>query len=92
MVELGPTVAHGLWSEAEASLNSTWRKLKAVYLVLQFFAQKLAGHRVKWFTDNQGVIYVTGFAKTQHVARMHYYDYGHFLAARSSFCEIAIIA
>ena len=38
--------------------SSTWREFKAVYLVLQSFAQKLAGHRVKWFTDNQGVVYI----------------------------------
>jgi hypothetical protein len=58
VVELGPEVAHGQWSEAEALLSSTWRELKAVYLVLMSFAEKLAGHRVKWFTDNQGVMYI----------------------------------
>ena len=35
---------------------------------------------------------MTGFAKTQHVVRMYYYGYGHFLAASSNFGEIAIIA
>ena len=58
MVELGPEIAHGQWSEAEALLSSTWRELKAVYLVLLSFAGKLAGHRVKWLTDNQGVMYI----------------------------------
>ena len=55
MVELDPEIAHGQWSEAEALLSSTLRELKAVYLV---FAGKLAGHRVKWLTDNQGVMYI----------------------------------
>lgn len=32
MVELGPEIAHGQWSEAKALLSSTWRELKAVYL------------------------------------------------------------
>ena len=58
MVELGPEIFHGQWSEAEALLSSTWWELKAVYLVLMSFAEKLAGHRVKWFTDNQGVMFI----------------------------------
>ena len=58
MVELCPEVAHGQWSEDEAKLSSTWRELKAVYLVLLSFAQKLAGNTVKWLTDNQGVMYI----------------------------------
>ena len=58
LVEIGPHVAHGQWSEYEASLSSTWRELKAVALVLSSFASKLAGHRVKWFTDNQNVVHI----------------------------------
>ena len=58
MVELGNDVAHGLWSADESGLSSTWRELKAVYLVLSSFATKLAGHTVKWFTDNQGVVHI----------------------------------
>ena len=56
LVEIGPDIAQGQWSEYEASLRSTWRELKAVSLVLASFATKLAGHRVKWFTDNQNVV------------------------------------
>ena len=29
-----------------------------VYLVLQSFAGRLAGHSVKWFSDNQGVVHI----------------------------------
>ena len=58
MVEVGPEVAHGQWSEDRFKLSSTWRELKAVHLVLQSFAVKLQGHTVKWFTDNQGVVYI----------------------------------
>ena len=54
-VEIGPDIAHGQWSEYEASLSSTWRELKAVALVLSYFVQKMSGHRVKWLTDNQNV-------------------------------------
>ena len=58
VVELGNDVAHGQWSADESRLSSTWRELKAVYLVLLSFATKLSGHTVKWFTDNQGVAYI----------------------------------
>ena len=58
VVELGNDVAHGQWSVDESRLSSTWRELKAVYLVLLSFASKLAGHTVKWFTDNQGVVHI----------------------------------
>ena len=39
MVELGNEVAHGQWSADESRLSSTWRELKAVYLVLLSFAK-----------------------------------------------------
>ena len=58
VVELGNEVAHGHWSVMEVKHSSTWRELKAVYLVLQSFASRLAGHSVKWFTDNQGVVHI----------------------------------
>ena len=58
MVELGNEVVHGQWSVEEVKHSSTWRELKAVYLVLQSFASRLAGHSVKWFTDNQGVVHI----------------------------------
>ena len=58
MVEVGPEVAHGQWPENQFKLSSTWRELKAVYMILLSFASKLQGHTVKWFTDNQGVVYI----------------------------------
>ena len=56
MVELGPHFTNGLWSDEEAKLSSTWRELKAVYLVLKGFSAQLEGHTVKWYTDNQNVV------------------------------------
>ena len=45
-----------------------WRELKAVSLVLESFATKLAGHRVKWFTDDQNVVrIVEAGSKKQHL-------------------------
>ena len=56
MVELRNEVVHGQWSAEEVKHSSTWRVLKAVYLVLQSFASRLTGHSAKWFSDNQGVV------------------------------------
>ena len=70
VVELGNEVSHGLWSEAEASLNSTWRELKAIHNVLLSFAAKLQGHKIKWFTDNQAVQSVV----TNGSRRLHLQD------------------
>ena len=68
VVEVGPDIAHGQWSQYEASLSSTWRELKAVSVVLNSFAPKLSGHRVKWFTDNQNVVrIVESGSKKQHL-------------------------
>ena len=66
-MEIGPNIAHGQWSQYEATLSFTWRELKAVSLVLDSFASKLAGHRVKWFTDNQNVRIVQAGSKKQHL-------------------------
>ena len=57
-VEIGTDIAHGQWSEYDASLSSAWRELKAVALVLSSLVSKHAGHRVKWFTDNQNVVHI----------------------------------
>ena len=60
-------------SEYEASLSSTWRELKAVAMVLSAIVIKLAGHRVKWFTDNQNVVQIveTG-SKRRHLQSIAY--------------------
>ena len=58
VVELRNEIVHGQWSVEEVKHSSTWRKLKAIYLILQSFASKLADHSVKWSTDNQGVVHI----------------------------------
>ena len=58
MVELGNDVVHGQWSVDESGLSSTWRELKAVYLVLLSFASKLSSHTIKWLIDNQGIVHI----------------------------------
>ena len=68
VIELGREVAHGQWSLVESKQSSTWRELKAVDQVLRSFAVKLAGHRVKWFTDNQNVVrIVQSGSRRQHL-------------------------
>ena len=56
IVEHGQHFAHGQWREDEIDTSSTWRELTAVARVLQAVANKMVGHRVRWFTDNQNVV------------------------------------
>ena len=56
IVEHGPIVAHGQWSQEEAQQSSTFRELKAVRLVRESVADKLMNARVRWFSDNQNVV------------------------------------
>ena len=55
VVEHGPCVAYGQWTDHEAQQSSTWRELSAVLRVLASVAAKLLNVRVRWFTDNQNV-------------------------------------
>ncbi|XP_067648622.1 uncharacterized protein [Haliotis asinina] len=54
-VEVGQAISHGQWSALEASRSSTWRELKAVFLVMKSFVSILESHKVKLLTDNQNV-------------------------------------
>ena len=67
VLELGPHVVHGEWSESEASQSSTW---KAVYQVLCSYARQFGGHAIKWFTDNQNVVRVVQVGVGSHISRM----------------------
>jgi len=59
-------VSHGMWSAEEAAKSSTWRELTAVYRVLLSIARVLAHKRVKWFTDNQGVVSIVFKGSMKH--------------------------
>ncbi len=54
-VQFGDAQSHGQWSPDEAKASSTYREIKAVYLVMQSIVSKLKSQRVKWFTDNKTV-------------------------------------
>ena len=56
VVVLGQEVAQGQWTDVQIIQSSTWREMKAVDLVLRSFAPMLAGHMVKWFSDNQNIV------------------------------------
>jgi len=54
----GYTVEHGYYYSAwpeEVDKSSTWRKIRAVRMVLEALKSKLRNKRVRWFTDNQNV-------------------------------------
>lgn len=56
VVDHGPYVAHGQWSDVEDKQSSTWRELKAVSRVLSAVVRNLTNCGVKWFSDNQNVV------------------------------------
>ena len=58
VIEHGPQIAHGHWSTQEASQSSTWRELCGVQRVLEAMACKLKNERLRWFTDNQNVVWI----------------------------------
>jgi len=49
-------IAQGTWLSEESTRSSTWCELRAVRVVLDALATKLANERVRWFTDNQNVV------------------------------------
>ena len=56
IVENPDSIAHGMWSDSEKLLSSTWRELTAVKKVLFSLSDYVKGKRIKWFTDNQNVV------------------------------------
>ena len=52
---------HRNWSAAESQKSSTWRELATVKYSLEAFNDNLAGHRVRWNTDNQNVVRIVQF-------------------------------
>ncbi|XP_063416326.1 uncharacterized protein LOC134697972 [Mytilus trossulus] len=56
VVETPFNIAHGMWSECEASKSSTWKELNAVKNILLSMINVLKDKRFKWFSDNQNVV------------------------------------
>ena len=47
------------FSEDEILESSTSRELKAILLALRSFRTILSGHKVKWYSDNQGACHIS---------------------------------
>lgn len=50
------TVVHSMWKFEETSKSSTWREMKAIFIVLQSLCLCLSNKLVKIYTDNQNVV------------------------------------
>ena len=50
---IGSHVSCGNWSEFDAAQSSSFRELKAMYLILLSFSKMLSHRKVKWFSDSQ---------------------------------------
>ena len=51
-------VFHRNWWLEESQKSSTWRELATIKLSLEAFGPNIAGHRLRWYTDNQNVVRV----------------------------------
>ena len=56
VVDYDNQICHLGFTETDRQKSSTWRELKAVAVVLSSLMQNLAGHSVKWYSDNQNVV------------------------------------
>ncbi|XP_063416794.1 uncharacterized protein LOC134699037 [Mytilus trossulus] len=57
-VSISDTEVMGSWNSVESLKNSTWRELEAVYRVLLSLLVTLQGKTIKWYTDNQNIVYI----------------------------------
>lgn len=51
-------VFHRKWSLEESQKSSTWREFASIKLSLEAFDPNIAGHRLRWYTDNHNVVSV----------------------------------
>ena len=58
LVVHGRCVADGQWTCEETRNSSTWRELSTMYSVLLPAATKVANAHVRWFIDNQNVVWI----------------------------------
>ena len=56
VVDYDNQICHLGFTETDRQKSSTWRELKAVAVVLSSLMQNLAGHSVKWYSDNHNVV------------------------------------
>ena len=78
-VSLGAHIARGHWGPRDSQQRSTYRELKAIYLVIESFTDMLTSKKVKVFTDNQNTARTTiyGTAKLDlHAITVQLYHHG----------------
>ncbi|XP_078688642.1 uncharacterized protein LOC144920363 [Branchiostoma floridae x Branchiostoma belcheri] len=46
----------GTWNDLECTQSSTWRELRAIFLVLSGLKEELARKHVKWYCDNTAAV------------------------------------
>ena len=56
IVNVHGSVCHRSWTGDESNMSSTYRELQGVYTVLTSMPLYLRGKRIRWYTDNQGVV------------------------------------
>ena len=70
VVQLGNIVARGDWSDLDYLQSSTYRELKAVRLVLESFAHRLASKECKHRSDNQAAVSIMSIGSNrEHLQR-----------------------
>ena len=75
---LGTSIAHGKFSDAEKETSSTNRELLAVKRVLVSFGQELAGNTITLYTDNSNVVQIINNGSTkQHLQAIELDIYNH---------------
>ncbi|CAC5403048.1 unnamed protein product [Mytilus coruscus] len=57
-VSISDTEVMGSWNSVESLKSSTWKELKAVYRVLLSLIITLQGETIKWYPDNQNIVYI----------------------------------
>ncbi|CAC5364647.1 unnamed protein product [Mytilus coruscus] len=57
-VSISDTKVMGSWNSVESLKNSSWRELEAFYRVLLSLLVTLQGETIKWYTDNQNIVYI----------------------------------
>ena len=57
-VQVAGYIAKGMWRPEERISSSTWRELKATYMVLLSYISNLGGRTIKHRTDNKNVEYI----------------------------------
>ena len=65
VVKASNSVFHNNWSEEEKVKSSTFRELRAVYLVLRAYGSRFQNRSIKWFSDSQNCVRIVSAGSTK---------------------------